>query len=66
MKPWLFAIFAALMLSGAPQVSRGQAEEIGCGSLSPAECRVAGLRAQFGLAAPQDLVRALQIGRAHV
>ena len=59
MKPWLFAIFAALMLSGAPQVGRGQAEEIGCGSLSPAECRVAGLRAQFGLAAPQDLVRAL-------
>lgn len=59
MKPWLLVLAAALTLTMTSQIARVQAEEVGCGALTPGECRVAGLRAQFGLAAPHDLARAL-------
>lgn len=59
MKPWLLALVAALTLNVTPLITRADAQEAGCGTLSPGECRVAGLRAQFGLGAQQDAVRAL-------
>lgn len=59
MKPWLIAILTALSVSAAPQTALSQATEAGCGTLSPGECRIAGLRAQFGMGQSQDLARAL-------
>ena len=61
MKSWLVAVLTALtLISTAPSaLSQDRVGDDGCGSLAPGECRVAGLRAQFGLGETQDLVRAL-------
>jgi TPR repeat protein len=63
MKSWLVAVLTALtLISTAPSaLSQDRVGDDGCGSLAPGECRVAGLRAQFGLGETQDLVRALML-----
>ena len=61
MKPWLVALLTVLAVAGTASKALSQTDRdgSGCGSLSAGECRVAGLRAQFGLGQPQDLAGAL-------
>jgi len=72
MTPWRLlvlsltaALFTTPLLasaqSSASAGSGAAAGEQDCGALSAGECRVLGLRTQFGLGAPLDLVRALAL-----